>query len=183
MREIRDSDEVIRCREVARRVAAADVSPVPAWLSGSHAGIIPVEPRSWHDRAEPIAGVLRQLGVRSAIAVLMGDGAGLAPPCLELEAGDPAELAAASWRYAMVDWAGFVATGIPESTWALFSTEWYELWAGPPQLVEAVAGGTHEHACAEFLRYACSFTRSSDLRAHLQGVYRRYCGETPAPTG
>lgn len=198
MREIWDKKEAERfsaaVRRVGLRLGPQHVDPDPGWLVRSRGILLPTEPGAWVLRAGPIATVLGQIG-GDAVAALLADGSGLAPPAIEFRADNPEELAVVARRFGAVDWVAWVATGATADTWALLSTEWYQLWVGAVELIEAVAGGSREKGCDEFLRYVRTFkpwveiqtqldaggpaqppSGGEDLRAWLDEVYRRYCG-------
>ncbi len=182
MREIWSPQEAAHAAAVASRVGLRlgpqDVDPEPGWLARSRALVLPTEPAAWLEAARPIATALARIGA-DAVAVLLDDGSGLAPPAIEFRADNPEELALVARRLGAADWVAWVATCASADTWALLSTEWYQLWVGPVELIEAAAGGSLEHGCAEFLRYARTFKGEGpqDIRPWLDEVYRRYCGE------
>jgi len=174
MRPITDQSQIDYYLTLVREMTATDTEKPtgfkPEWVHAHGWKVVPVED-SGHLADEEIAVVVRTLnraGFTECLAVA-SEWLDPAPACYRLTISEEGlqqfNKECGLFRYLLTD---------ESRAWAISCDIWYNLFAGPPELVAAMLGKPIEDAREEFLMYASIFTGSQNPDDSILRVAKHY---------
>jgi hypothetical protein len=166
-------NEVVRSRKLVREMATLAEDQRydfnSAWLKKRAWVVVPVEDTGHfaEEEIDRIVPALVSTGHSTCLAVGALDLPDPLPTCFEFSvSADELRIFNAEcgiFRFLLT---------CPELAWAINCNEWFNLFAGPPALVEELLGISIGQARDEFLKYAKLVEQGSE--GHLMQIYRLY---------
>ena len=143
----------------------------PEWIRNRGWKVVPVED-SGHFSPGEIATLLRVLcraGYRECVAVATQDVAPDGLPCYRVSLTE-ADLLSFNWECGPLRY--LLTT--EDRGWAISCNEWYNLFAGKPEMLEELLGQSVDDARQEFLEYASLLASGMNPDEHFLQVANHY---------